>query len=132
MFIHCSASNNPDHDDVSVIRRWHVEDRGWNDVGYHYFITSDGQLQKGRSLEAQPAAQYPYNEGTIAVCLHGLNAEDFTDEQYDVLRALCVAIAREIDVTFHGHCEVSDKRCPVFDYVSVLQLTAEGRLGVGK
>ena len=37
VFLHCSASPNPAHDDINVIRDWHLE-RGWNDVGYHFFI----------------------------------------------------------------------------------------------
>ena len=130
VFLHCSASDNPDHDDIATIRSWHVNERGWSDVGYHYFIRSDGALQEGRPLERTPAAQAGHNAGTIAVCLHGLAAENFTDDQFRTLTAL----AREIDeayagrVTFHGHCEVSSKSCPVFPYREVLGLDGAGRM----
>ena len=130
VFLHCSASDNPDHDDIATIRSWHVDERGWSDVGYHYFIGSDGALQEGRPLERTPAAQAGHNAGTIAVCLHGLAAENFTDDQFRTLTAL----AREIDeayagrVTFHGHCEVSSKSCPVFPYREVLGLDVTGRM----
>ena len=130
VFLHCSASDNPDHDDIATIRSWHVDERGWSDVGYHYFIRSDGALQEGRPLERTPAAQAGHNAGTIAVCLHGLAAENFADDQFRTLTAL----AREIDeayagrVTFHGHCEVSSKPCPVFPYREVLGLDVTGRM----
>lgn len=55
VFIHCSASDNPDHDSVAVIRNWHLEN-GWSDIGYHYFIRKDGVIQEGRPIEQAPAA----------------------------------------------------------------------------
>lgn len=130
VFLHCSASDNPDHDDIDTIRSWHVDGNGWSDVGYHYFIRKDGTLEAGRALERTPAAQAGNNAGTVAVCLHGLAPENFTEAQFQTLARL----AREIDaaysgrVTFHGHCEVSAKSCPVFPYADVLGLDSEGRL----
>ena len=38
VFIHCSDSDWKHHDDISVIRKWHVDENGWGDVGYHYFM----------------------------------------------------------------------------------------------
>ena len=29
---------------VAEVRRWHVEDRGWSDIGYHYLIDRDGTV----------------------------------------------------------------------------------------
>ena len=131
VFLHCSASSNKKHDDVSVIRKWHKE-RGWSDVGYHYFITFDGTLQEGRDIERTPAAQKGHNTGTIAICLHGLKDEDFTEEQFETLKELCGDIFLELpDVTFHGHCEVAAKACPVFDYQEVLNLDEFGAGFVG-
>ena len=44
VFIHCSASDHAHHDDVKVMRDWHVNGNGWSDVGYHYFITKAGKI----------------------------------------------------------------------------------------
>lgn len=131
VFIHCSAADSPEHDDISVIRAWHLE-RGWNDVGYHYFITKNGTVQQGRATELTPAAQRGHNKGSIAICLHGKRAEGFTEAQFAALRRLCKDIneAHCGGVIFRGHCEVSAKACPVFDYRKVLQLTQGGRLGI--
>ena len=65
VFLHCSASDNPDHDDIGTIRSRHVDGNGWSDVGYHYFIRSDGTLEAGRPLERTPAAQAGHNGATI-------------------------------------------------------------------
>ena len=130
VFLHCSASDNPDHDDIATIRAWHVDGNGWSDIGYHYFIRRDGTEQAGRPSDRIPAAQAGHNAGSLAICLHGLAAESFAAAQY---RAL-IGLAREIDraydgrVTFHGHCEVSEKPCPVFPYADVLGLDGAGRM----
>jgi N-acetylmuramoyl-L-alanine amidase len=134
VFLHCSASDNPDHDDVSVMRRWHTdpepEGRGWSDVGYHLFIRKSGQVQEGRPLSRIPAAQGGNNTGTIAICLHGLAKEKFTREQFASVHDLSRQINRAYDAgaTFHGHCEVSAKLCPVFDYKDVLGLDGFGAI----
>lgn len=126
MFIHCSASDRPEHDNVDVIRQWHL-DRGWSDVGYHYFIQSNGNIQQGRDLESNPAAQAGNNQGTIAICLHGLT--HFSVESLEALKDFCREINKQIPmVTFHGHCEVSAKACPVFDYRKILSLDKDGQM----
>jgi N-acetyl-anhydromuramyl-L-alanine amidase AmpD len=129
VFVHCSASDNPAHDNVATMDAWHKE-RGWSGVGYHYFIRKDGTLEIGRDLAKIPAAQEGNNTGTIAICLHGLLVEKFTGPQFETLRALCSQINAAYSplLTFHGHCEVANKTCPVFDYRAVLGLDAKGRL----
>ena len=132
VFIHCSASDLPAHDHVEVIRQWHLE-RGFDDIGYHFFIHKSGALSPGRDLEKTPAAQHGHNVRTIAICLHGLKKEKFTQAQYETLRTLCSQInaAYLEQVSFHGHCEVSAKACPVIDYKSILKLDVYGSLGLG-
>lgn len=130
VFLHCSASDRPEHDNVATMREWHKA-RGWSDVGYHLFIRKNGTIEPGRSLELTPAAQAGHNTGTIAICLHGLEASKFTGAQFNSLITLCHEIERAYDgkVTFHGHREVAAKACPVFDYRAVLKLDAKGRMG---
>lgn len=127
VFIHCSASDNPLDDNIKIIRAWHLK-RGFTAVGYHYFIRKDGTLEVGRDLEMIPAAQKDNNAGTLAICLHGLAKDKFTEKQFETLRELCQQIDSAYDgkITFHGHCEVSDKTCPVFDYKEVLKLNDKG------
>lgn len=131
VFLHCSASDHTSHDNVATMRRWHLE-RGWSDVGYHLFIRKSGQLETGRSLERTPAAQAGHNKGTIAICLHGLDEDRFTDAQFKTLKALSIEINNAYGgaLTFHGHREVAAKACPVFDYKSILKLDPFGRLGL--
>lgn len=131
VFLHCTASDLPQHDNVNAIRKLHLN-QGWNDIGYHFFIRKNGQIESGRDLEKIPAAQSGHNRGTIAICLHGLQKSKFTSAQFDSLRSLCLAIDQAYagNISFHGHREVAAKACPVFDYQSVLSLDAFGSLGL--
>ncbi|WP_275789718.1 peptidoglycan recognition protein family protein [Pararhizobium gei] len=127
VFLHCSASDNPAHDNAATMDQWHKE-RGWAGIGYNLFIRKSGLLEIGRSLEVTPAAQAGHNTGTIAICLHGLKAENFTQAQFATLKSLCdqINVAYGGKVTFHGHCEVARKACPVFDYKRILSLDSGG------
>jgi N-acetylmuramoyl-L-alanine amidase len=130
VFLHCSASDVEKHDDVSVMRDWHVNGRKWSDVGYHLFIKKDGTVQDGRSLERTPCSAKGHNTSTIAICCHGLKREKFTQQQFNSIHDLCNQINIEYDgkVSFHGHVEVANKSCPVYDYKGVLNLDGDGRM----
>jgi len=128
VFLHCSASDHAHHDNVATMKKWHLA-RGFSDVGYHFFIQKDGTLEYGRDIEKTPAAQKGHNRGTLAICLHGLKEEKFTQAQFDTLRKLADQIEHNYEnISFHGHCEVSAKACPVFDYRKVLDLDIYGSL----
>lgn len=125
VFIHCSASDNPAHDSVDVIRRWHKA-RGWSDIGYHFVITQDGEIHLGRPLRKIPAAQKGHNRGSVAICLTG--KDEFSCCQFIALEDLCYRLEtlHHKPLRFRGHCEVSSKTCPVFDYQDRLGLEDDG------
>ena len=131
VFLHCSASEMDMSGQAMVdeIRRWHKA-RGWSDVGYHSLIDKLGEVLPGRSLERTPAAQKGHNRGTIAIMVHGLELDLFPAAALNACAVLCHDInkAYEGRISFHGHCEVSAKTCPVFDYRGLLQLDRFGRM----
>ncbi len=61
IIIHCTATNPNWYADRSVedvvaeIRRWHVEERNWSDIGYHAIIHRDGSVGYGRPVERSGA-----------------------------------------------------------------------------
>tara|TARA_R110000751_G_scaffold307215_2_gene427760 strand:- start:1811 stop:2233 length:423 start_codon:yes stop_codon:yes gene_type:complete len=61
---------------VDEIRSWHVDGNGWEDIGYHFVITQEGLVNKGRDVCYVPAAQKGFNTGSIAICLTGDNTSD--------------------------------------------------------
>jgi len=128
VFIHCSASDHAHHDNIETMKSWHST-RGFSDVGYHFFIQKDGTLEYGRDIEKTPAAQKGHNLNSLAICVHGLKEENFTEAQFDTLNKLASQIEYNYEnISFHGHCEVSKKACPVFNYKKVLDLDKYGSL----
>ena len=115
IIVHCSDSDIPAHDDIETIRKWHVLENGWSDVGYHYFIQSNGNIQKGRD-EARPGAHTRgHNQDSIGICLHGKN--EFADTQFfalnTVIRSLLYAFPK---AEIYGHRDFdNNKTCPNFD-----------------
>lgn len=124
VFLHCSASDDAALAGahlVATIRAWH-QARAFIDVGYHFLIDKPGAVMAGRPLAMKPAAQRGHNSRTIAIMVHGLNS--FTADSLNACADLCRQIneAYAGRVSFHGHCEVSNKSCPVFDYAGLLKL----------
>ena len=71
IIVHCSDSNIKSHDNIETIRKWHVDERGWSDIGYHYVITQDGVVHEGRPLSRRGAHARGHNVGSIGICLTG-------------------------------------------------------------
>ena len=118
--IHCSASHQ--NVDVNDIRRWHVNERGWSDVGYHYVITSDGNVQEGRPMYKAGAHVAGHNHDSIGICWVGgyKGVDNRTDAQKLALRDLCMRLMQEHNLQYSdlkGHRDFKgvSKTCPNFD-----------------
>ena len=121
IILHCTAT--PEGRDVSVdeIKQWHL-DRGWSDIGYHYVIDINGNLQDGRPLTRAGAHVRGYNKGSIGIAYVGgvdenLKPKDTrTENQKGRLQALILDLMDEYpEATLHGHNEFANKACPSFD-----------------
>jgi N-acetylmuramoyl-L-alanine amidase len=116
LIIHCSDSDNPKHDDVSVIRQWHLK-RGFVDVGYHYFIKKNGIIQIGRPMYMVGAHCLNQNLTSIGICLSG--KIEFTSDQFRATRQLCEDLVdrykiKETEIYPHNHFD-KKKSCPNFN-----------------
>lgn len=136
IIIHCSATRpnwmkgKSAEEKVAEIRRWHVQDRGWSDIGYHYIIDRDGKVVEGRPVDRAGAHTKGHNKNTIGVCLiggHGsAKTDDFMDNFTHAQRmALLPIIIQEqkkasrffpgIVLKVSGHNQYASKACPGFD-----------------
>lgn len=116
VIVHCSASDQPHHDNVESIRQWHVEEKGWKDIGYHFVITKDGKVHKCRPVESVGAHCIGENSKSIGICLTG--DTEFSPDQYFSLAWLCRDLIDQYEGIegVHPHNEFSDhKTCPNFD-----------------
>lgn len=115
VIVHCSDSDAAGDDHIDTIRSWHML-RGFDDVGYHFFITTKGDIHKGRDLTQYGAHTLGQNSSSIGICLSG--KESFKPEQYFALgslyQVLCIELNKDLPIYPHNNFNVL-KTCPNFD-----------------
>ncbi|MFD1914132.1 N-acetylmuramoyl-L-alanine amidase [Halodurantibacterium flavum] len=137
--IHCAATrpawmdDRPFAEQVAEIRRWHVTDNKWRDIGYHWLIGRGGEIRPGRAETEVGAGVAGYNSGVIHICLiggHGSSGSDtfsahFTAAQDVSLRQLIQGISMRTRITrISGHNEHAAKACPGFHIPTWLRQAA--------
>lgn len=130
IIIHCTdtrpnwwADKSP-QEKVAEIRRWHVQDRGWSDIGYHFVIDRDGTVVVGRPVEKSGAHTKGHNADSIGISLmggHGSASSDafddhFTIDQDEALRKLIDRLRSQYPsiTKISGHNQYAPKACPGF------------------
>ena len=110
-------------DKVAEIRRWHVQQRGWRDIGYHWIIDRDGAVAPGRPETVIGAHVEGHNRGTLGICLlggYGVSADDlfaknFTAAQAAAAKQVIAKIkGRTAIQKVSGHNDYAAKACPGF------------------
>ena len=69
--IHCTASPIDRDYTAADIRRMHVRDRGWADIGYHYVVRLDGTIESGRDIDIIGAHVSGHNAHSIGIVYVG-------------------------------------------------------------
>ena len=96
------------------VRRWHVEDNKWSDIGYHFVIEVDGTIARGRPIVRSGAHAKGFNSRSIGICLIGTDV--YSGEQILALKNLLIVLKnkyRVADKQVIGHYEVQPgKTCP--------------------
>lgn len=123
LIVHCADTYARMDIGVDDIRKWHVEERKWKDIGYHFVIKRDGTIQTGRDIKLAGAHVAGRNANSIGICLVGGKGDNnkpennFTDRQFSSLGSLLRGLKAEYpNATIHGHNEFDKgKTCPNFD-----------------
>lgn len=122
LIVHCSATPNNMEVTVDDINKWHTEDNGWDQIGYHYVIYRDGSIHSGRPVAKRGAHCYGRNNYSIGVCLIGM--DKFEPKQFLALQSL-YDILKNIfpELKPFGHRDFTkNKTCPNFEVRDVLTL----------
>ena len=125
LIIHCSATLPDQRVTVQDIDRWHRQ-RGFDCIGYHFYITVDGTIWTGRPLSQIGAHCKGYNAHSIGICYEGgLDEEGRPCDTRTLLqKAALVAIINKLREIYPnadvvGHCDLDlSKACPCFSAVS--------------
>jgi len=108
---------------VAEVRRWHMRDRGWRDIGYHWLIDRDGTVTPGRAETEIGAGVEGHNAGVIHISLFGGfgSAEtdpferNFTATQDAALRRIIREVCDRTRIAkVTGHNQYAAKACPGF------------------
>lgn len=131
IIIHCTATrpswyeDRPIKDAVKELTRWHVEDNGWSDCGYHLALSRSGEVGEARPMRRTGAHCRGKNKSSIGITLLGGRGgqtdddflENFTEEQDKALRDLIADLKAEYPTItkVSGHSSYANKACPCFD-----------------
>ena len=115
IIIHHSASQDASAEEI---RRWHIK-RGFKDIGYHFVIRKDGNLELGRPLSQIglfKAHCRGYNKEYIGIVLTG-NFEEYppSDEQYKTLKTVLQVLTAAFQIDpfeIFLHKDLANTLCP--------------------
>ena len=120
--VHCSGTRQGDSLSFKALDNYHRR-LGWKGCGYHYYITRDGGLWKGRPEAEVGSHAQGYNARSIGVCYEGgLDAEGTAcDTRTPLQKLTLLSLLRALkadypDAEILGHCELPgvQKACPCF------------------
>jgi len=86
---------------VERIRKIHVEENGWDDVGYHKLIRKNGDVEDGRPLNIKGAHAKGRNN-YVGIALTGYSK--FTDLQITSLKKLLIELGVKKVERHHEEC----------------------------
>jgi len=140
VIIHCSDSA---FGNVALITKWHIVERGWSNIGYHYVILNgwlspkkyhfqyDGHIETGRPLDDDSdmeldeigAHAFGYND-RIGICLIGKSGVFSQNELHglDILISRLSVQFGEIEVGQHSDVEPTKPHCAGLTVVQLARL----------
>lgn len=117
IIIHHSAT--PADFPICSIRKYHIENKGWDDIGYHFLIQkirADYEAICGRPLNVAGAHCVGHNSTGIGICLVGNYHEEKPDVMMiEKLIGKCAELCDQYDippVNIHAHSDYASTLCP--------------------
>ncbi len=122
--VHHSASSL--ETTVADLEDWHIDDRGYEYVGYHIFIDGEGTIHFTRPFNKQGAHAKGANVNSIGICLAGNNT--IPDQKWTGIQLIQLNnVLSGLDFFFpscktRGHREVGKTPtiCPGVDIKDIL------------
>ena len=123
IIVHCSATKATSNYSFLDCKADHIQNRRYTDIGYHFYITRDGEIYRGRPLERNGAHCKTHNAHSIGICYeggldgHGNPADTRTLMQKGSLLALLRELKRMFPkaIILSHHDLNPMKACPCFD-----------------
>lgn len=85
------------------IQDFHIDGRGWGDIGYNYGIGQDASILEGRNPEHEGAHTSGYNTRGVGIVLHGnYNIRNITSSQKNKLVDLTAWLCEKYDIHYNN------------------------------
>ncbi len=118
LIVHHSATAR-DTTTFEAVKKYHVS-KGWGDIGYHFFITPDGNVRQGRAenIVGSQCQADGMNFKSLGICLTGnFDTETPTVEQLTALLNLIRTLMTKYNipkenVIGHGQARGATTACP--------------------
>jgi len=100
------------------IAHYQVERRGWPGIGYHFFITADGEICKTNDLITVCYHAREQSDTTVGICLAGhFDEEPPTEAQIASTAGLCAHLCGRLGLhatlgAIVGHSDLMETTCP--------------------
>lgn len=112
--LHHSASR---HHNFDLIKDYHTRILGWVDIGYHFIITKQGEVLRGRSIKLQSCNGDRYvNHHYLSICCLGnFEVEGLKPKQYKRLFDFLTYLNLIFNFSYLnilGHKDVVNTLCP--------------------
>ncbi len=118
------------------MQKYHMDSRGWGDLGYHFLIDSQGQVYEGRSMHWQGAhagrdkRNRNNNVGNIGVCLIGnFDKTRPTAASLRSLKKLVLNLRQQHRIPanrIRGHMDWKQTECPGENLLPFVRQLARG------
>ena len=102
---------------VQQVHTWHLN-RGWIGIGYHYFISKDGQILRGRPENTVGAHVTGHNSKSIGVCFEGdYTTQTMPQAQLEAGKELIAYLKDKYKITkVKGHRDLMATSCPGINF----------------
>ncbi|EDY47753.1 peptidoglycan recognition protein I-beta [Streptomyces clavuligerus] len=111
--VHYSAG--PPTQTPRQIQNYHMDSRGWDDIGYNFLVDRDGRIYEGRGWTVEGAHATGHNTSHIGVCFIGGDG-DAGPRVATAVRGLytraCELAGRSLARTWHGGLPGQSTSCP--------------------
>lgn len=122
IIVHSTATPKGMNATAQDIDRWHRQ-KGYDCIGYHFVILRNGQIERGRNIEAIGAHCKGHNSNTIGVAYVGgldedkQSADTRTGAQKIALNVLIADLVKQYPTIckISGHRDYCNTACPSFD-----------------
>lgn len=122
--IHCSATAEGKEITAADVDKWHKA-KGWEGIGYHFFIKLDGTIELGRRIKQIGSHVAGHNKNSIGICYAGGLESDKktpkdtrTKAQMESMKTLVQDLLKQFPAAkVVGHRDFAgvNKACPSFE-----------------